>query len=284
MLQKMCRVLEVSRSGYYAYKKRRKSQHRIDNEKLLIEIKRVYLEFRKDYGSPRIWDHLRNKDQILCSENRVARLMQDNGIVAVRKSRFIVTTNSKHDYPVWPNILCRNFTVDRPNAIWVSDITYIWTLEGWLYLAAILDLFSRMIVGLAMDKTIADTLVLQAMRQAILRRNPKKGLIFHSDRGSQYAGNDFKAVLSQNEFIGSMSRKGNCWDNAVAESFFNTLKVELIYRNMFKTRDEAKRKIFEYVEMYYNRRRAHSTLGYLSPFEYERQEGIEKNLGGSPVY
>ena len=284
MLQKMCRVLEVSRSGYYAYKKRRKSQHRIDNEKLLIEIKRVYLEFRKDYGSPRIWDHLRNKDQILCSENRVARLMQDNGIVAVRKSRFIVTTNSKHDYPVWPNILCRNFTVDRPNAIWVSDITYIWTLEGWLYLAAILDLFSRMIVGLAMDKTIADTLVLQAMRQAILRRNPKKGLIFHSDRGSQYAGNDFKAVLCQNEFIGSMSRKGNCWDNAVAESFFNTLKVELIYRNMFKTRDEAKRKIFEYVEMYYNRRRAHSTLGYLSPFEYERQEGIEKNLGGSPVY
>jgi len=269
MLQKMCRVLEVSRSGYYAYKRRLKSQHRIDNEKLLIEIKRVYLEFRKDYGSPRIWDHLRNKEQILCSENRVARLMRENSIVALRKSRFLVTTNSKHDYPVWPNILNRNFFVDRPNAIWVSDITYIWTLEGWLYLAAILDLFSRMIVGLAMDKTIANTLMLQAMRQAILRRNPKKGLIFHSDRGSQYAGNDFKAVLSQNEFIGSMSRKGNCWDNAVAESFFHTLKVELIYKNLFKTRDEAKRKIFEYVETYYNRRRAHSTLGYLSPLEYE---------------
>ena len=266
----MCRVLEVSRSGYYAYKKRHKSQHRIDNEKLFIEIKRVYLEFRQDYGSPRIWDHLRNKEQILCSENRVARLMRENSIAALRKSKYIVTTNSKHDYPVWPNILCRNFMVDRPNAIWVSDITYIWTLEGWLYLAAILDLFSRMIVGLAMDKTIADTLVLQAMRQAILRRNPKKGLILHSDRGSQYAGNDFKVVLSQNEFIGSMSRKGNCWDNAVAESFFHTLKVELIYRNLFKTRDEAKRKIFEYVEMYYNRKRAHSTLGYLSPFEYER--------------
>ena len=139
--------------------------------------------------------------------------------------------------------------------------------RGVVYLAAILDLFSRMIVGLAMDKTIADTLVMQAMSQAILRRNPKKGLILHSDRGSQYAGNDFKVVLSQNEFIGSMSRKGNCWDNAVAESFFHTLKVELIYRNMFKTRDEAKRKIFEYVEMFYNRRRAHSTLGYLSPFE-----------------
>ena len=272
----MCRVLEVSRSGYYAYKKRRKSQHRIDNEKLLIEIKRVYLEFRKDYGSPRIWDHLRNKDQILCSENRVARLMQDNGIVAVRKSRFIVTTNSKHDYPVWPNILNRNFVIDKPNVIWVSDITYIWTLEGWLYLAAILDLFSRMIVGLAMDKTIADTLVMQAMRQAILRRNPKKGLILHSDRGSQYAGNDFKSILSQNEFIGSMSRKGNCWDNAVAESFFHTLKVELIYRNMFTTRDEARRKIFEYVETYYNRRRAHSTLGYLSPVEFERQQDIKR--------
>ncbi len=275
MLQKMCRVLEVSRSGYYAYKKRRKSQHRIDNEKLIIEIKRVYLEFRKDYGSPRIWDHLRNKEQILCSENRVARLMRENSIVALRKHKFLVTTNSKHDYPVWPNILNRNFVIDRPNAIWVSDITYIWTLEGWLYLAAILDLFSRMIVGLAMDKTIADTLVLQAMRQAILRRNPKKGLILHSDRGSQYAGNDFKAVLSQNEFIGSMSRKGNCWDNAVAESFFHTLKVELIHRTKFKTRDEAKIKIFEYIEMYYNRKRAHSTLGYLSPFEYENHGGLK---------
>ena len=270
-LEKMCRALEVSRSGYYAYKKRPKSQQRVDNEKLLIEIKRVYWEFRQDYGSPRVWDHLRNKDHIRCSENRVARLMRENSIVAVRRSKFLVTTDSKHDHPVWPNVLNRNFVAEKPNTVWVSDITYVWTFEGWLYVAAVLDLFSRGIVGLAMDKTIAQTLTTQAMRQAILRRNPDKGLICHTDRGSQYAGNDFKAILAQNEFVGSMSRKGDCWDNAVAESFFHTLKVELIHRNKFKTRDEAKGKIFQYVEMYYNRKRAHSTLGYLSPFEYERQ-------------
>ena len=267
----MCRALEVSRSGYYAFKNRPKSQHRIENEKLLIEIKRIFLENNSNYGSPRIWDQLNNKDRIYCSENRVARIMRVNAIVAIQRRKFRVTTTSKHDYPVWPNVLNRNFTVEKPNSVWVSDITYIWTFEGWLYLAAVLDLFSRGIVGLAMDKTIADTLVTQAMRQAILQRGPAKGLICHSDRGSQYAGNDFKAILAQNEFVGSMSRKGDCWDNAVAESFFHTLKVELIHRNKFRTRDEAKRKIFEYVEMYYNRKRAHSTLGNMSPFAYERQ-------------
>ena len=267
----MCRALEVSRSGYYAYKKRPISQRRADSENLLIEIRRVFLENDSNYGSPRIWDQLHNKEYMRCSENRVARLMRINGIVAVQKRKFRVTTNSKHGYPVWPNVLNRNFIAERPNTIWVSDITYIWTFEGWLYLAAVLDLFSRGIVGLAMDKTIADTLTTQAMMQAISRRNPLKGLICHTDRGSQYAGNDFKAILAQNEFVGSMSKKGDCWDNAVAESFFHTLKVELVRRNRFKTRDEAKRKIFEYVEMYYNRRRAHSTLGNLSPFEYERQ-------------
>jgi len=267
----MCRALEVSRSGYYAFKLRPKSQQRVDNEKLLIEIKRVFLENDSNYGSPRIWDQLHNKECMRCSENRVARLMREEGIVAAQKRKFRVTTNSKHGYPVWPNVLNRNFVVKKPNAVWVSDITYVWTFEGWLYVAAVLDLFSRGIVGLAMDKTIADTLTTQAMMQAILRRNPSKGLICHTDRGSQYAGNDFKAILAQNEFIGSMSKKGDCWDNAVAESFFHTLKVELVHRNKFKTRDEGKRKIFEYVEMYYNRRRAHSTLGNLSPFEYERQ-------------
>ena len=159
-------------------------------------------------------------------------------------------THSKHDHPVWPNVLNRNFAVEKPNAAWVSDITYIWTFEGWLYLAAVLDLFSRGIVG----------------------------LICHSDRGSQYAGNHFKALLAQNEFVGSMSKKGDCWDNAVAESFFHTLKVELIHRTKFKTRAEAKGKIFEYVEMYYNRKRAHSTIGYLSPFEYERQSLLSLQL------
>jgi putative transposase len=267
----MCRALEVSRSGYYAYKNRPKSQQKVDNEKLLIEIRRIFLENNSNYGSPRIWDQLHNKEYMSCSENRVAVIMRVNGIVAIQKRKFRVTTNSRHDHPVWPNVLNRNFEVKKPNAAWVSDITYVWTIEGWLYVAAVLDLFSRGIVGLAMDKSIADTLTTQAMSQAILRRSPAKGLICHTDRGSQYAGNDFKAILAQNEFVGSMSRKGNCWDNAVAESFFHTLKVELVHRNKFRTRDEAKRKIFEYVEMYYNRKRAHSTLGNLSPFEYERQ-------------
>jgi putative transposase len=267
----MCRALEVSRSGYYVWKKRPKSQQRLDNEKLLIEIRRVFVENQENYGSPRIWNELNNVQRIRCSENRVAKVMRAAGIIAVQKRKFRLTTNSKHDYPVWPNILERNFTVERPNAVWVSDITYIWTFEGWLYLAAVLDLFSRGVVGLAMDKTIADTLTTQAMRQAILRRNPAKGLILHSDRGSQYAGNDFKAILAQNEFVGSMSKKGDCWDNAVAESFIHTLKVEFVHRHKFKTREEAKIKIFEYVEMYYNRKRAHSTLGNLSPFDYERR-------------
>lgn len=273
-LNKICRALEVSRSGYYAHRTRPKSQRRLDNEKLLIEITRVFWDNDRNYGSPRIWNQLNNNEQVPCSENRIARLMRQSGIVAVQKRKFRVTTNSKHDYPVWPNVLNRNFVVERPNTVWVSDITYIWTFEGWLYLAAVLDLFSRGIVGLAMDKTIKETLTLTAIRQAILRRNPSKGLICHSDRGSQYAGNDFKAVLAENEFVGSMSRKGDCWDNAVAESFFHTLKVELVHRNKFKTRDEAKRKIFEYVEMYYNRRRAHSALGNLSPFDYERQADL----------
>ncbi len=267
----MCRVLEVSGSGYYAYKRRPKSQRRIDNEKLLIEINRVFVENDSNYGSPRIWNQLNNVEYIRCSENRVASVMRANDIVAVQRRKFRVTTNSKHDYPVWPNVLDRNFEAEKPNKVWVSDITYVWTLEGWLYVAMILDLFSRGIVGLAMDKTIADTLTTQAMRQAILRRNPPKGLICHTDRGSQYAGNDFKAILSRNEFVGSMSRKGDCLDNAVAESFFHTLKVELVHKNKFRTRDEAKRMIFKYVEMYYNRRRAHSTIGNMSPFEYERQ-------------
>ncbi len=270
-LGKMCRALEVSRSGYYAFKKRPKSRRRLENEKLLIEIRRVFVENQSTYGSPRIWNQLSNVEHILCSENRVAKVMRVARIIAIQKRRFRVTTNSKHDYPVWPNVLERHFMVLKPNAVWVSDITYIWTLEGWLYLAAVLDLYSRRVVGLAMDKTIADTLVTQAMMQAILRRSPGKGLICHSDRGSQYAGHNFKEILSRHEFVGSMSRKGDCWDNAVAESFFHTLKVELIHRHRFQTRDEAKRKIFEYVEVYYNRKRAHSTLGFLSPFEYERQ-------------
>ena len=196
--------------------------------------------------------------------------MHDNSIVAIHRRKFKATTNSKHSYAVWPNLLNRNFIVARPNNVWVSDITYIWTYEGWLYLAAVLDLCSRGIVGSAMDKTITEELAKQAFTQAILRRNPPKGLICHSDRGVQYASNGFKGLLAQHGCIGSMSRKGDCWDNAVAESFFHTLKVELIRRKTFRTREEAKQAVFEYIEIYYNRKRAHSTLGYKSPFEYEK--------------
>ncbi len=270
----MCRVLEVSRSGYYAFKKRPKSHQRIDNETLLIDIRRVFLENKEAYGSPRIWNELNNVEHIPCSENRIARLMRTKGIVAVQRKRFRLTTDSRHSHPVWPNVLNRNFVVERPNVIWVSDITYVWTLEGWLYVAIILDLFSRGIVGLAMDKTIADTLIIQAINQAILHRRPGKGLILHSDRGSQYAGNDFKAILAQNEFVGSMSKKGDCWDNAVAESFFHTFKVEFVHRMRFATREQAKRMIFEYVMMYYNCKRTHSTLGYLSPLQYEKKHAV----------
>ncbi|MFH0772355.1 MAG: IS3 family transposase [Candidatus Omnitrophota bacterium] len=269
-LEKMCRALEVSRSGYYAWKKRSKSRSTIDYERLLIEIRRVFWDNDRNYGSPRIWDQLRNKERIPCSLNRVSRLMSVNGIVATQRRKFKATTDSKHDYPVWPNVLNRNFVAEKPNVVWVSDITYVWTFEGWLYVAVVIDLYSRGVVGLAMDKTIADSLTTQAIRQAILRREPPKRLICHTDRGSQYAGNDFKAILAENEFVGSMSRKGDCWDNAAAESFFHTLKVELIHRNKFRTREEAKTQIFKYVEMYYNTRSAHSTLGYLSPFEYEK--------------
>ena len=274
----MCRVLVVSTSGYYAWKNRSKSLRRIENERLLIEVRKCFIENNSEYGSPRIWRELKSLD-ILCCENRVARLMRWAGLVAVHKLKFRATTNSKHNLPVWPNVLNRNFVVPAPDKAYVSDITYLWTREGWLYLAIILDLYSRGVVGLAMDKTMAGELVRRALIQAILRRSPDKGLICHSDRGSQYAAYDYKAILSEHGFVGSMSRKGDCWDNAVAESFIHTLKVECIRGRIFATREEAKRIIFPWVETRYNRTRIHSTLGYLSPFEYERQYNLSiKNV------
>ena len=263
-------MLEVSRSGYHAWKKRPKSRRRIDNEALLIEIRRVFVENDSNFGSPRIWDDLK-KSNIPCSENRIARLMRAAGLMAIHKRKFKATTDSKHNWPVAPNLLERKFDVDGPNKIWVTDITYIWTREGWLYLSFVLDLYSRGVVGLAMSERITDDLTQNALNQAIGRRNPVAGLIHHSDRGSQYASGDYQTLLQKHEITPSMSRRGDCWDNAVAESFVHTLKVEKINRYRFKTRQEAKNKIFEYVEMYYNRKRTHSSLGYLSPFDYERR-------------
>ena len=269
-LKVICRLLEVSRSGYHAWKKRSKSQRRIDNEALLIEIRRVFVDNDSNFGSPRIWDDLK-KANIPCSLNRVARLMREAGLIAIQKRKFKATTNSNHNWPVAPNLLERNFSVDEPNKIWVTDITYIWTWEGWLYLSFVLDLYSRGVVGLAMSERITDDLTQSALKQALGRRNPQLGLIHHSDRGSQYASGDYQTLLKEHGITPSMSRKGDCWDNAVAESFIHTLKVEKVNRYRFKTRSEAKNKIFEYVEMYYNRKRTHSSLGYFSPFDYEKR-------------
>ena len=242
----------------------------IDNDNLLIEIRRVFVEHKDNFGSPRIWDQLRTKENIPCSQNRIARLMRVNGIVAVHKRKFKATTDSRHNWPVAPNLLNRQFNIDAPNKIWVTDITYVWTWEGWLYLSFVLDLYSRGVVGLAMSERITDDLTQSALKQALGRRSPAAGLIHHSDRGSQYASGDYQALLKKYEITPSMSRKGDCWDNAVAESFLHTLKVELVHRYRFKMRDEAKQIIFEYVEAYYNRKRTHSSLGYLSPFDYEK--------------
>lgn len=266
----MCRVLEVSTSGYYAWRTRPKSRSAIDNEQLLIEIRRVFLEHNQNYGSPRVY-HALCRLNIPCSENRIARLMRLDKLVAVQRRKFRVTTNSKHNWPVAPNILNRDFVTDAPNKIWVTDITYVWTWEGWLYLAFVLDLYYRGVIGLSMGAKVTDELTQSALRQALLRRGPPKGLIHHSDRGSQYASGDYQELLKENDIIPSMSRKGDCWDNAVGESFVHTLKVEKINRSRFRTREEAKREIFEYVEMYYNRRRAHSAIGYMSPFEFEKR-------------
>jgi len=266
----MSRVLEVSRSGYYAWKNRPKSGRRVANESLLIDIRRVFLEHDENYGSPRVWRALR-QDGIACSENRIARLMRQARLVAIQKRKYRVTTNSEHAWPVAPNIVNRNFVTDAPGKIWLTDITYIWTREGWLYLAFVIDLYCRGIMGLSMAARITDELTQNALKQALVRRNPPEGLIHHSDRGSQYSSGEYQELLKTNKIIPSMSRKGDCWDNAISESFIHTLKVEKIKRSKFQTREEAKREIFKYIEMYYNCKRMHSSLDYVSPFEYEKQ-------------
>ena len=267
-VQKMCRVFEVSRSGYYGWKRQPRSKRQKDNEKILMEIKESHKNSRRAYGSPRITEDLQ-ANGTKCGENRVARLMKMHGIVGKAKKKFKATTNSRHNLPVAENVLNQNFTAEKPNTIWVSDITYIWTLEGWLYLVVILDLFSRQVVGWAMSDRMTSGFVVKALYQAIGRRRPPSGCIFHSDRGVQYASSDFRDALKAFGFIQSMSRKGNCYDNAVAESFFHTLKTEHVYEYRYETRAEARQSIFDYIEMFYNRQRRHSALGYRSPVSYE---------------
>ena len=264
----LCRLLAVSRSGFYAWQERGASRRRIDDERLAVRIVAIHKASGETYGSPRVHAELR-AEGVTVSRKRVARLMAELGLESRRKRRFKATTDSKHNLPVAENILDRKFEVDAPDVAWVTDITYVWTLEGWLYLAAILDLFSRRVVGFAMSARIDRELVLEALRAAAGRRVPNAGLMHHSDRGSQYASGDYQDALDDLDAICSMSRKGNCWDNAVAESFFATLKTELIYSRRFATRAEAREAIFDFIETFYNRRRRHSTLGYLSPVEFE---------------
>jgi transposase InsO family protein len=266
----MCRVLQVSRSGYYQWKRRPESGRQKDNQALLEQIKQVYKKGRKNYGSPRITRALKAQG-LSCGKNRVARLMRKNGIAAVGSRKFKATTNSRHSYPVAENLLGNGFVAAAPHHVWVSDITYIPTEQGWLYLAAVMDLYSRQIVGWAMDSTMTRKLVRDALQQAYWRYKPAAGAIHHSDRGCQYASHEYQGLLKQYGFIASMSRKGNCYDNACMESFFHTLKTELIYQNKYKTRAQAQQSIFEYIEVFYNRIRLHSTLGYKTPVEFLKQ-------------
>jgi transposase InsO family protein len=265
----MCRVLDVSTGGFYAWRERPASRTSLENAKLVVQIGAIHAESRRTYGAPRVHRALRNEG-VFISFNRVERLMRVNRILGKQKKRFRVTTNSNHPFPVAANLLDRNFEVSEPDRFWVSDITYIWTREGWLYLAVTLDLFSRMIVGWSMDNRMPWELVGRAFDMALKSRKPGPGLMHHSDRGSQYACDDYQGLLKNSETVCSMSRKGNCWDNAVAESFFHTLKTELVYHEDYHTRWEAKRSIFEYIEVFYNRRRLHSHLDYQSPEAYEK--------------
>lgn len=267
----LCRTLAVSRAGFYAWHRRPPAARTQQDQQLGAEIAAIHARSQQRYGSPRVHAELREHGQRL-GRKRVARLMRAQGLRARRPRRFRVTTDSKHGYPVAPNVLARQFAVSAPDTAWVTDITYLWTHEGWVYLAVILDLFSRAVVGWAMSAHVTRHLTLQALTMALRRRRPPRGLLHHSDRGSQYASDDYQAVLTAHGLVCSMSRRGDCWDNAVAESFFATLKIELDHDAMpWLTRGDAQGEVFEYIEGFYNGRRRHSTLGYLSPVAFERQ-------------
>lgn len=266
----MCRLLGVTRQGYYAYAGRPPPQQRPAEVALRAEISRIHEESRGTYGSPRTLAALRAVG-FPASKRRVERTMRGLGLQGRQRRRFRTTTKSNPSHPVAPNLLRRQFCASRPNERWVTDITYIWTDEGWCYLAAILDLFSRRVVGWALDATLSTSLPLQALDAATCRRAPGTGLQHHSDRGCQYTSQEYRAALEQLGIEVSMSRKGNCWDNAVAESFFATLKTELIYRKSWRSRIELRAAVFDYIEIFYNRQRLHSTLDYKTPDQVEQE-------------
>ncbi len=268
----MCEVLEVSRSGFYAWRSRPESERSKHHRELVAEMKRIHADRdMQSYGSPRVHKELMARGKT-CSENTVAKLMQAHGLAAKTRRKYRVTTDSAHSLPLAENVLNREFEQDAPDRVWLADITYIWTLEGWLYLAVVLDAHSRKVVGWSMSARLQTSLVTDALRMALGRRCPDQAasLMHHSDRGSQYASSAFQDLLRAHNITCSMSRKGNCWDNAMMESFFATLKKERIHHESYATREAARQSVFEYIELFYNTRRRHSALGYLSPEQYEQ--------------
>ena len=267
----LCQALEVSASGYYAWEQRKVSPppRALENHKLLADITRLHKESRQTYGAPRLQRQLRAQGQ-RHGRNRIARLMRQEGIVGRQKSRYrVVTTDSNHDQPIAPNRLAQAPVATGPNQIWVADITYVQTAQSWVYVAAILDLYSRRIVGWAVSQQINTALVVMALNMALCHRQPPAGLMFHSDRGVQYASGEYRQALEQAQLIASMSRKGNCYDNATMEAFWSTLKLELIYRQQFDNATQVRHALFDYIEVFYNRRRLHSSLGYQTPAQFE---------------
>jgi len=267
-IMKMCGWLSVSRSGYYRWRTRTPSPRAEKRESVRRAIVDVYHQFNKRYGAPRIAEEL-NAQGVACSKNHVAELLQLEGLKARNGKAFKYQPSAYATYNVSPNLLARNFSARRPDEKWVSDITYIDVDGEWMHLAVIMDLYSRQIIGWAVDETMTTELILEAFNMAVSRRQVKPGLILHSDRGVQYRSGEYKHALARHKIRASMSRKGNCWDNAVMESFFSRLKVELVYAEDFKTSEQAYRSLFEYIEVFYNRLRRHSSLGYISPAQYE---------------
>lgn len=267
-LAPMCDALTVSMSGYRSWKGGGSpTRTRLTDAQMLALIQAIHQELKGAYGSPRMVLELRERG-FPASKERVERLMRENGIQARHKRRFKATTDSKHSLPVAPNLLSRDFAPAAPNQVWTADMTYIWTDEGWLYLAVVLDLFNREVVGWSIKPRMTADIVIDALTMAWFRKKPAPGLIHHSDRGSQYASHAFQARLEEYGMIASMSRKGNCWDNAPTESFFNSLKNERVHGTRYGTRAEATIDLFDYIELFYNRRRLHSTLGYASPMTF----------------
>lgn len=269
-VRQLCEILDISRSAYYRWQKTGPSERERQNESLLPLVQEIHQQSRRTYGSPRIWDALCQQG-IRCGRHRIARLMRLHGIRAKTKRRFKVTTRSKYNQTSMPDLVRQHFAASRPNQIWTSDITYIWTHEGWAYLAVVLDLCSRMIVGWELSARLTASLVTSAVERALAWRNPSEGLVLHSDRGSQYASNELINLSKEHGIRLSMGRTGSCYDNAVTESFFHTFKTEHVYFTRFETRQDARTSIFDYIEVFYNRQRMHSTNNNLSPVKYEQQ-------------